>query len=74
MLLAVPLPSIDFIQYGISFCFSMFTSKIFAHPFNKMVFKYSLYKLVKQIRCDELVYISDGEVVGEWLDGNKFCV
>ena len=47
---------------------------LFAHPFNKMVFKYSLYKLVKQIRCNELVYISVGEVVGEWLDGDKFCV
>lgn len=52
----------------------MFASKIFTHPFNEMVFKYSLYKLVKQIRCNELVYISVGEVVGEWLDSDKFCV
>ena len=73
-MLAVPLPSIDFIQYGISFCFSMFASKIFAHPFNEMVFKYSLYKLVKQIGYNELIYISVGEVVVEWLDSDKFCI
>ena len=45
----------------------MFVLKVLARPINKVVFEYSLDKLVKEIRRDQLVNVCTREVLCEWL-------
>ena len=45
----------------------MFMFKVLARPVNKMILEYSLDKLVKKIRGDQLMNICTGEVLRERL-------
>ena len=41
--------------------------KIFANPCNKMVFECAFDDLMKEVRCEEFVYVSSWKVGSEWL-------
>ena len=65
------LPSIDFIQDRVGFCFAVLTLKVFTHPLNEVILKHSLNELVKQIWSDKLIDVGVGEVVSKRLESSE---
>jgi hypothetical protein len=43
--------------------------EILAHPINKVIFEYTLDKLVEEVRSYQLINICTRKVFGEWLAG-----
>jgi hypothetical protein len=41
----------------------MSEKKIFSHPGHEMIFKCSLYNLMKKVRRDKLVDVGTGEII-----------
>ena len=57
------IPVIDVIKNPVGLSVPMSENKIFFHPGYKMIFKSPFNDLMKEVRSDELMYVSAGEIV-----------